>query len=326
MKRIISILVILTLCLALFAGCSLLPEEITLREVNFYVDGELYLSEDVVLGQSVATPKNPEKENHVFIGWRTEGDPAYMYDFSFKVMNSINLHACFTLDTVAVGNMIAEKILKSTVQVFNTATNTGGEEISEMSMSQGSGVVIKIASGCCYVLTNAHVVDKIEGYSNHKLTVRDPWGYSYDAEIYIDQSTKIAAISEDYDLAVIRFRYSPNPDQQLGIINLGDDAKIGDYVVAVGSPEGLMNAVTYGKALVYQRINASKDDPIDKIPFEVLYYNAPTNHGSSGGALVDAYGKLVGISFAGVEDGEYGCAIPVSKVKEFLSVFYKQYK
>ena len=204
MKKIISFLLILALCVTFLASCVLLPEEIAFRQVNFYVDGELYKTSNVIVGQGVATPKNPEKENFVFIGWRTEGSPSYMYDFASPVVNNINLHACFTPDTVAIGNMIASQTLRSTVEVFTTATNTVGDKASGSTVAQGSGVVIRIAGGCCYVLTNAHVIDEIKGYSNHQITVRDPWGYVYNAEVYVDQTTGRKVVSEDYDLAVIR--------------------------------------------------------------------------------------------------------------------------
>lgn len=326
MRKIISFLLILTLCVTFLAGCSLLPKEIAFRQVNFYVDGELYETSNVMVGYSVANPKNPEKENFVFVGWRTEGSPSYMYDFSSMVMSDINLHACFTLNTIEVGNRIASQTLRSTVQVINIATNTFGDKITGSSVAQGSGVVIKIAGGCCYVLTNAHVIDEIKGYSNHQISVRDPWGYIYEAEIYVDQTTGRKAVSQDYDLAVIRFAYTPQADQKMTKILFGEDPEIGDYVVAIGNPEGLINSVTYGMAAAYQQINAPDDDPIKKVTFDVLYHNAPTNHGSSGGALVDVYGNLVGISFAGIEDGAYGCAIPISQVKTFLDLYYPQYK
>lgn len=326
MKRIISFLLILALCVTFLASCSLLPEAIGFRQVNFYVDGELYETSNVMVGQSVANPKNPEKENFVFVGWRTEGSPAYMYDFSSIVMTDLNLHAHFALDTVEVGNMIASQTLKSTVQVINLATNTIGDKISGSSLAQGSGVVIKISGGCCYVLTNAHVIKEIEGYSNHQISVRDPWGYVYEAEVYVNQSTGRKAVSQDYDLAVIRFIYAPQSDQKMTKITFGDDPEIGDYVVALGNPKGLINSVTYGMAVTYQQINAPDDDPIKKVTFDVLYHNAPTNHGSSGGALVDVYGNLVGLHFAGVEGGPYSCAIPVSQVRNFLNLYYPQYK
>lgn len=325
MKRIVSSLLILAFCLVFFAGCSLSPQEIVLRDVNFYVDGELYTTKTVVLGQSVSVPKNPEKDNFVFTGWRTEGIVSYMYDFSSKVIDGMNLHACFTLDTVAVGNMIASETVKSTVQVFNTNSNTSGGTVVDGNSSQGSGVVVKISGGYCYVLTNAHVVEKEEDYANQSIAVRDPWGNLYEAHIYTDPSTKLDAISQDFDLALIWFRYNPRINQELVKIKMGEDVEVGDYVITVGNPQGLINSVTYGKALAYQGIVADDSDPINKVKFNVLFYNAPTDHGSSGGAVVDAYGKLVGISFAGANDGEYGCAIPISQVREFLKLYYKLY-
>lgn len=323
MKKIISALLTLALCLTLLAGCSLLPEKMRFCEVKFYVDGELYDTKTVVVGQSVATPKNPEKENFVFTGWRTDGAISYMFDFSSKLIGDTELHACFTPDAVSIANMIATQTLKSTVTIRNKCYNSimGGFIETEIFASQGSGVVVDISGGYAYVLTNAHVAKMEEGYSNQEITVEDPWGNEYEARVYKNPGKNDEAISEEYDLALICFKYAPENDGGLVEIALGKDPKIEDFVVAIGNPGGLQNTVTYGYALAYQQIEASEETSITKVTFDVLIHNAPIDHGSSGGALVDAYGKLVGVNFAGYSNGVYGCTIPISKVIEFMNLF-----
>ena len=321
MKRIISFLIALTFCLTLLAGCSFLPDTIKFCDVNFYVDGELYTTKTVVLGQTVDLPKNPEKENFVFTGWRVDGLISYMYDFSSKVISNLDLQACFTLDTVKLGNLIAQNTLKSTVSILEKSYNVYPGSLIESSYatSLGSGVIIDISGGYCYVLTNAHVVEKKEGFSKQKITVEDAWGNSFEASIYKNPNKSTNAFSKDFDLALICFKL---PEKyKFTEIELGEDPSVNDFVISIGNPDGLLNTVTYGNALGYQKINGEEGTAADLITFDSLVHNSPINHGSSGGALLDTSCKLVGLNFAGYGDGKYGCAIPVSKIKDFLSAF-----
>lgn len=322
MKRIISFLLILIVALGIFAGCSFLPEELKFCDVNFYVDGEIYATKTVVVGQTVAMPQAPEKENYIFTGWYIKGlISSNIYDFSSKVISDLDLYACFTLDTVSVGNFIAQSTLKSTVEVITKAYNVyPGSVVESSSMtSQGSGVIIDISGGYCYVLTNAHVVDKHEDYSKLQIVVKDAWGNSYEASIYKNSSKNSSAFSKDFDLAVICFRV-PEKYSFTEIV-MGEDPQVNDYVISIGNPEGLINSITYGNVLVYQQVNGEEGSAADYISFDVIIHNNPITHGSSGGALVDVYGRLVGLNFAGYENGQYGCAIPISKIKDFLTVY-----
>ena len=128
-------------------------------------------------------------------------------------------------------------------------------------------------------------------------------------------------MSEEYDLALLCFRYNPTDKHMLEEIGIGEDPKVHDYVVALGTPSGLKNAITYGSVLEYGQIKAGDDESLKKVKFDVVIHNAPLDHGSSGGARLNTGGYLVGINFAGYNDGTYGCSIPISKVLEFLNVY-----
>lgn len=316
MKRIISLFIICIMLTSLVCSCSLLPENLTFCKVNFYVDGELYDSKNVAIGQSVSEPAIPTKENHVFTGW-VDSTATYKYDFSNKVISDIDLYACFTLDAVAFTNMITNQTIKSIVTVVNRSYR--GSMIA--GTSQGSGVVIDVSGGYCYVLTNNHVVENEVPNSKQVISVEDPWGNIYEAEIYKSPSKSDYAKSEKYDLALVCFKYSPANENVLLEIGLGEDPKVNEYVASLGTPAGLQNAITYGNIMAYQRINADEESSLNKIEFNIILHNAPIDHGSSGGALVNAKGELVGINFAGYREGSYGCAIPLSKVKEFLNLY-----
>lgn len=161
----------------------------------------------------------------------------------------------------------------------------------------GSGVVID-ASGL--ILTNAHVIEKAEVI--HVLT---PDGD--------DGEATVVGTDPDTDLALLRvsgltgLRPAPLGDS--------DRVNVGEWVVAIGSPFGLHHTVTAG-------IISAKARGMDDSGREYLQTDAAINPGSSGGALFDLNGALVGIttailSRAGDNIG-LNFAIPVNAVKEVL--------
>lgn len=326
MKRIISLLIVLIIMASLICGCSLLPEDLKRCKVNFYVDGQLYDSKTVTVGQTVRPPQAPEKKNEVFVAWEAEGLISYTFDFSRKVTGNIDLHAHFVIDAISLTNMITQHTMKSIVMIQNKCYNTmGGTTIeSNSNIFQGSGVVVDISGGYCYVLTNYHVVEMAEGYAKQSFSVEDPWGNTYDAQIYRKSSKTDYAMSDEYDLALLCFKYIPSNSNSLEEITMGENPKANDYIVALGAPVGLQNAITYGSVLEYQQVNAGEDSSLQKIKFDVIVHNAPLDHGSSGGALLNTSGYLVGINFAGYNEGTYGCSIPISKVMEFMNLYVYQ--
>lgn len=159
----------------------------------------------------------------------------------------------------------------------------------------GSGVVID-AGGT--LVTNEHVVGR-----GGAVRVVFADGRSYDAELVgTDPLTDLAVISID---AI-----------GLTAVELGAtvDMAIGDTAIAVGSPLGLAGgpSVTLGVLSAFdRRLQVAADTEL----FGLLQTDAPITRGSSGGALVDAEGRLIGITSAiGVSDvgaEGLGFAIPV---------------
>lgn len=140
--------------------------------------------------------------------------------------------------------------------------------------SLGSGVIVDPAG---YILTNNHVVAKAA-----EIVVKLQDGQEYKAEIMgTDPRT---------DLAVIRVKGRKSwPAAELGD---SDRLRVGDWVVAVGSPFGLEQTVTQG-------IISAKGRNINQGPYDnFLQTDASINPGNSGGPLVDMSGKVVGINTA----------------------------
>jgi serine protease Do len=168
-------------------------------------------------------------------------------------------------------------------------------------MSAGSGVVIDQRG---YILTNNHVV---EDASDIKVTFND--GREVPATIVgTDPKT---------DLAVIKVKVE---NEQLPSIPWGnyDTLRVGDVVLAVGSPFGLKSSVSFGIISALGRGSVGITEYEDFIQTD-----AAINPGNSGGALVNMKGELIGINTAifsrtGGSEG-VGFAIAVSIAKDITS-------
>lgn len=189
---------------------------------------------------------------------------------------------------------VAEKVIPSIVTV-DVQRLVNGEC---QSFGSGSGVVIDVSGR---IATNEHVVD---GADCVQVVFQD--GRIYDARILgVDPLTDVgllqieAAFLEPIDLGTT------------------DDLAIGDTTVAVGNPLGQEGgaSLTVGVLSATDRqVNFGDGSAL----FGMLQTDAPITQGSSGGALVDAAGRLVGITSAiGVSDAGaegIGYAIPIELV------------
>ena len=110
-------------------------------------------------------------------------------------------------------------------------------------------------------------------------------------------------------MAIIRI------DRQLSPLPVYDGSKKlvrGQKVVAIGSPLGLFNSVSDGIIAGFREI-----DNITMIQF-----TAPISHGSSGGALLNMYGEIIGLSTAGIDDGQnINLAVGYEYIKPFVTGF-----
>lgn len=146
-----------------------------------------------------------------------------------------------------------------------------------------------------FLLTNAHVVDHAtEG-----------------AALFADGSSAdfdVMGTDPLSDLAVIRSRgATPGP----AVLGEADDLQVGQLVVAVGNPLGLAGSVTAGVVSGLGRSLPVRDRGVGRVIENVIQTDAALNPGNSGGALVDAAGRVVGINTAVAGVG-LGMAIPVN--------------
>lgn len=176
-------------------------------------------------------------------------------------------------------------------------------------MATGSGVIIT-ADG--YIVTNNHV---IENATKIEVTLNDKRTYVADL-VGTDKTTDLALLKiSESDLKFMSFGNS-------------DEAKVGQWVVAVGNPMNLTSTVTAG-------IISAKGRSIDLLRREDNQYaienfiqtDAAINPGNSGGALVNTNGELIGINTAiASQTGSYtgyGFAVPVNLVKKVMDDLLK---
>ena len=155
----------------------------------------------------------------------------------------------------------------------------------------GSGFIVD-PSG--YIVTNAHVIDDAA-----RITVKLDSGEEFAA--------KVIGVDEDTDLAVLKIEAG----HDLPFVGFGnsENARVGDWVLAVGSPFGLTRTVTAGI------VSQTKRETPQGSPFQrFIQTDAAINKGNSGGPLVNMNGEVIGInSQIATSTGDYngvGFAFP----------------
>lgn len=163
----------------------------------------------------------------------------------------------------------------------------------------GSGILIRRQGGVVFALTNNHVLADAD-----EIMVR-----LFDGQAY---PGAVQGRDERRDLAVVRFETK----RRLETARFGDSnqVRVGDWVMAVGSPLGLESSVTLGVVSAVGR----RGGPGGNIS-DFIQTDAVINPGNSGGALVNLAGEVVGVNtWIASESGQYegfGFAIPANTVK-----------
>jgi putative serine protease PepD len=175
---------------------------------------------------------------------------------------------------------------------------------SQPTRALGSGFVIDKAG---HVVTNYHV---IEGASKVEVS------FSGNDEM----PATVIGRDPSTDIAVLRIKRAQG--RALTPLELGnsDVVRVGDAVVAIGNPFGLERTVTAGIVSALQReITAPNGFAIDR----VIQTDAAINHGNSGGPLLNADGRVIGVNSQIESDSGgnvgIGFAVPINTVKNVVS-------
>jgi serine protease Do len=182
---------------------------------------------------------------------------------------------------------LAAQVGSSTVQVLASGLVVepdipAGDGLVERRRASGSGVILDPGG---YVMTNYHV---IQGARRVQVVLASrPGGSSIVKPRGKTLEATVVGVDEETDLALLKVEGGT-----LSALPLGDSDALrpGQLVFAFGSPLGLDNTVTMGVVSAVGR-QLEPDDPMVYIQTD-----APINPGSSGGPLVDARGRVVGIN------------------------------
>ena len=192
----------------------------------------------------------------------------------------------FIIILVVFSNIIKSQILEPE-EIFERVNNSVvaivAYDMDDIKMSQGSGIIIDTG----LVVTNFHVYQGSE-----KLRVFH-FGKEYDV-------TRIIGVDIERDVIICQ------TDNNLLPIEIAqtNEFRIGERIYAIGSPLGYENSITEGLISGLREIDDNN----------LLQISTPISFGSSGGAVVNSRGKLVGISTSGYLYSDINFAIPIEAI------------
>ena len=219
---------------------------------------------------------------------------------------------------------IAAKVMPAIVQIDVSGFGPADEESGDTSVltrqrALGSGVIVDPDG---YIVTNAHVVAGAQSIQvlvipTNALFVPQKTSFAFHQQSY---PAKLIGINRVADLAIIKIEATNLPVLPLKEIR-DYRVRLGEIVMAIGSPLGLDHTITRGI------ISAVGRQPDANRAMVYVQTDAPINPGNSGGALVDRNGNLVGINTfiytkGGGSEG-LGFAIPEPLVRHFYDEIRK---
>jgi S1-C subfamily serine protease len=186
--------------------------------------------------------------------------------------------------------------VRESVVLIQGVTSDGGV--------QGSGFVYNFANRTV-VLTNFHVV---QGTSNLSVTFSDGNGYS----------ATVLGTDAYSDLAVLSVNAPASEFKPIEIVS-SSTLRVGEPVIAIGNPYGLVGSLTTGVVSAVGR-TITEDTAGGFAIANIIQTSTPINPGNSGGPMLNAVGKVVGITTAIVSDSQgLGFAIPSNTILREIS-------
>lgn len=243
-----------------------------------------------------------EKQNTSFVNW--------LSDDKFTVPDGINFVASAEQVTPAVVHVTSKISLQGQrgvdplEELFGFKSPSPRQDTPREGRGFGSGVII---SDDGYIVTNNHVIDKASTVS---IALEDNRRYT----------ARVIGTDPTTDLALLKI-----DEEGLPFVKFGDsdEAKVGEWVLAVGNPFNLNSTVTAGIISAKARNIGILRDEVNNLQVEsFIQTDAVVNRGNSGGALVNLAGELIGINTAiasqtGTFTG-YSFAVPTSIVKKVM--------
>lgn len=193
----------------------------------------------------------------------------------------------YTADQVA--KIVGESVVN--IQVYSTTDSSSG--------ATASGVILNEKG---YIITNDHIYSSV---NNAKFIVTTNDGNSYKAS-YVAGDLRS-------DIAVLKFDEIPKNIKPATFIKDSNKIKTGEDVIAIGSPYGFSGSVTKGiisypsRRITVSNSSDSSDSSAQSVSYSmrVIQTDAALNSGNSGGALVNMYGQVIGISSSKISSTGY---------------------
>ena len=212
------------------------------------------------------------------------------------------------LEVIKVASIGETEVVPIKMNPKHSKVEKGYEELAKLSCSivmlktfnqygefigSGSGIIVDEHG---LIATNYHV---LKGGTYYEVVFEGlSEGIKYQTYTIVNTDIK-------RDLALINIPLTTKPVE----VGLVDQVKRGQRVVAIGSPLGLMNTISDGIVSGFRNIGSN----------DFVQTTAPISPGSSGGALFNMYGELIGITSAGYIDGQnINLAIPTKDVLKLM--------
>lgn len=189
---------------------------------------------------------------------------------------------------------VAAAVKPSIVEIY-----TYEDELRNHPTGTGSGVII---SKDGYIVTNAHVLLEKGYHDVHMIN----------GDVY---NAKVVGRDAKTDIAVIKI--SGN-DFEPAVLGDSNETIVGEQVVAVGNPAGLSSTVTDG---IVSAVNRKIRSDATGFEMDCIQTNAAISPGNSGGALVNMYGQVIGITSSKYVSSTYeglGFAITINEASPII--------
>lgn len=172
----------------------------------------------------------------------------------------------------------------------------------EAQKGYGSGFIVDSRG---YVVTNYHVIKNAE-----KVQVR----LLGDDKLY---PAEVLDVNSEVDIAVIKIK----TDKKMSFIPMGSsqNARVGEWVIAIGNPLGMEHTVTVGVLSAKDRQVVAQVGRQNQVYNNLLQTDAAINPGNSGGPLINIRGQVIGVnSMMNAAAQNLGFAQPIDNIKNFV--------
>ena len=188
----------------------------------------------------------------------------------------------------------------------------------DIMIGSGSGIIITQDG---YIVTNTHVLEGSQYSLLDESELEKP--DSFIVNTYNDKQFEAEIVGRDAktDIAVIKIKADNLPAAELGD---SDETVLGERVAAIGNPAGLTGSITDG---IVSGLNRKIKADSTGFEMDCIQTNAAISPGNSGGALVNMYGQVIGITSSKYVSSSYeglGFAITINEAKPVIEELISQ--